>query len=178
MRIVVPSTAASYFHALRRQVKSRVAKPLIAFTPKSLLRTRASYSERITLTDGRFEAVIPAAEPAEPRRVVFCSGKFFYDLADARTDESVALVRIEQLDPFPVTEVAEVLAAAPSDAEIMWAQEEPSNMGAWTFVRPRLADLAGRQIRLVARAESASPATGSHRLHDLEQGDLVDEVFG
>jgi len=181
MRIVVPSTAGSYFHALRRQVKGPERKPLILFTPKSLLRTKPSYSSTSELLDGSFEPVLSDVRPtSDVRKVVLCSGKIFYDIDKARDErnaEDVALVRIEQLFPFPEEQLTSILATYADGIEVAWAQEEPANMGAMPYIRPLLRGHLGRRIGLISRTASASPATGSNATHHVEQAQLVDEAL-
>jgi 2-oxoglutarate dehydrogenase E1 component len=186
LRVAYPSTPASYFHLLRRQGRDHVEKPLVVFTPKSLLRHPRCVSPLQELAEGRFRSVIDdaAADPAAVRRVVLLSGKLYYDLLSAREKAGapgVALVRLEQLYPFPAAELAMVLARYPR-AELVWAQEEPRNMGAWRFVRERfldgeVADPERRQPRYVGRPPEASPAPGSHKVHVAEQEALVREAL-
>ncbi len=187
LRIAYPSTPASYFHLLRLQGRDPVEKPLVVFTPKSLLRHPRCVSPLSDLAEGRFEPVIDdrAADPARVRRVVHCSGKVYFDLLKAREDarrDDVALVRVERLYPFPAAELQAVLARYPATAEIVWCQEEPRNMGAWRFVRERFLDgdvaTGGRAPRFAGRAASAAPAPGSLKVHLLEQDALVREVLG
>jgi 2-oxoglutarate dehydrogenase complex dehydrogenase (E1) component-like enzyme len=185
MRVVYPSTPASYFHLLRWQARDAVEKPLIVFTPKSLLRHPRCVSSLTELAEGRFEPVLADAPRASVRRVVLCTGKVYYDLLKAREDEGrgdVALVRLEQLYPFPAAGLQSALARFPAGAELVWAQEEPRNMGAWTFVRERFldadVDAGGRGLRYAGRAASASPAPGSLKVHLAEQARLVREALG
>ena len=179
------TTPANYFHILRRQIHRKFRKPLILMTPKSLLRHKRAVSSLADLGPGaRFERVLPDTErPAAGgvRRVVLCSGKIYYDLLEAREArgvDDVALVRIEQLTPFPGRSVGVELAKYP-DAEVVWCQEEPRNMGAWTFVDPQLETLlqergqAGGRAAYVGRAAAASTATGTLRAHRREQADVV-----
>ncbi len=176
--IVNPTTPAQYFHALRRRVK----KPLIIFTPKSLLRHAKAVSTVDELTAGRFREVLGETGPIEPGRVsriVLCSGKVYYDLLERRPDH-VAIVRIEQLYPFPHAEVQDVILRYPLTAEVVWVQEEPRNMGPWRFIQEQVQPLIAqsrRVLRYVGRPESASTATGSHRRHMEEQKALVDAAF-
>jgi 2-oxoglutarate dehydrogenase complex dehydrogenase (E1) component-like enzyme len=180
LRVAYPSSPASYFHLLRRHARDPQEKPLVVFTPKSLLRHPRCVSTLDELADGRFEEVIDdRQEPARMRRVVMTSGKLYYDLLKAREDGhvgDVALVRVEQLYPFPSAALSRVLARYPS-ADLVWAQEEPRNMGAWRFVRERFldgdVDAAGRTLLYAGRRESASPATGSHKVHLQEQEAVV-----
>jgi 2-oxoglutarate dehydrogenase E1 component len=188
LRVVYPSTPASYFHLLRWQGRDHHEKPMVVLTPKSLLRHPRCVSPLPELAQGRFAPVLddPAAAPASVRRVVFVSGKLYYDLLAAREKTGapgVALVRLEQLYPFPTAELSLVLARH-AKAELVWAQEEPRNMGAWRFVRERfldgeVPDPEGRAPRYVGRPHQASPAPGSHKVHVAEQENLVNEaLFG
>jgi 2-oxoglutarate dehydrogenase E1 component len=186
MRVSYPSTPASYFHLLRRQGREPVEKPLVVFTPKSLLRHPRCVSHLQELAEGRFEPVLDdaAATPTRVRRVVMVSGKLYYDLLKAREDhrkDDVALVRLEQFYPFPATELTRVLGRFSTSAELVWAQEEPRNMGAWRFVREQFLDgpmRDGRRApRFVGREESASPAPGSHKRHVAEQEAIVAEAL-
>lgn len=179
IRVANCTTPAQYFHILRRQAASPL-KPLILFTPKSLLRSPHATSGFAELTSGKFREVMgDNLDPALVRRIVFCSGKIYYDLMaerEARKTEDIALVRIEQLYPFPAGQIAEILARHKSDVELIWAQEEPRNMGAWRFIGGRFRFL-GRQIRYVGRKSSASPAAGSARRHADEQRTLIQEAL-
>ena len=187
MRVVYPSTPASYFHLLRRQGRDPIEKPLVVFTPKSLLRHPRCVSSLADLAEGRFRPVLDdaAADPRRVRRVVLTSGKLYFDLLKGRDEQGathVALVRLEQIYPFSAAELGEALARYPATAELVWAQEEPRNMGAWRFLRERfldgdLGDLGGRALRYVGRDASAAPAPGSHKLHVLEQEAIVNEAM-
>jgi 2-oxoglutarate dehydrogenase E1 component len=187
MRVAYPSTPASYFHLLRRQGRDPVEKPLVVMTPKSLLRHPRCVSALEELAMGRFEEVLDdaAIDPRRVRRVVMCTGKLYYDLLKGREDhrrEHVALVRLEQLYPFPAEGLARALRRYPSDAELVWAQEEPRNMGAWRFVREQfldglVPDPGGRLPRYVGRDSGAAPAPGSHKLHVQEQESIVEQVL-
>ncbi len=177
MRVVVPTTAANHFHLLRRQALLPHRKPLIVFTPKSLLRTADTFGTVDDLTDGRFAPVIDDPRGvAGARRLVVCTGKVYYDLAEAAPAD-VAIVRVEQLYPVPETELGAIFDRSP-EADLVWCQEEPENMGAWGFLRDRLRRLSGREPRFVGRAASASPATGSSARHQVEQESLVAEALG
>ncbi len=180
MRIVVPSTAGQYFHLLRLQALHPEKRPLIVMTPKSLLRTRESFSPHPELSDGAFLPVIPdETVTAGARRVVMCAGKVYYDLAHHRAKheiDDVALVRVELLYPFPADTLEKVLAPY-GDAELVWAQEEPANMGAWRFMSRYLFVEAGRSSRGIYRRESASPATGNAKTHIREQRRLIEHAF-
>jgi 2-oxoglutarate dehydrogenase E1 component len=185
MQVVVPSTPAQMFHMLRRQMLRSLRKPLIVMTPKSLLRHELSVSTLDDLTGGGFATVIDEAEdlaPAQVQRVVFCSGKVYFDLLKARRAASlrdVALVRIEQLYPFPAQAYAAASRRYPQAREIVWCQEEPQNQGAWYSIRHRLEDAlqAGQQLLYAGRGHAAAPATGIAKLHDTEQRELVDAAL-
>ena len=197
MTVAHPSSPASYFHLLRWHAFHEPRRPLIVFTPKSMLRLKAAASPVEDFTEGGFRPVIPETvvdiDPAGVRRVLLCSGKVYYDLLAERakraggttvdggaggTDAAaVAIVRVEQLAPLPGREIAEVVAAYPQ-AELVWVQEEPANQGPWPFMALNLpAHLDGRGLSSVSRAPSASPATGSHKKHDLEQRALVERAL-
>jgi 2-oxoglutarate dehydrogenase E1 component len=158
-----------------------VRKPLVIFTPKSLLRHPRAVSTVNDLTAGGFQEVLAdeSADRAAVSRVVFCSGKVYYDLLagrDERKAAHVALVRVEQLYPFDGPRVVEILSQYAPTAEVVWAQEEPRNMGPWRFLEERirpLLDSSGRRLRYVGRPESASPATGSGKRHQQEQSAIV-----
>ena len=180
LQVANPTTPAQYFHLLRRQVTQNNPTPLIMMTPKSLLRLHAASSSLEDFTHRGFQPVIgdSIADAQRTRRIVFSSGKVFYDLLDARGENTqVALVRVEQLYPFPAEALKRTIAAFPNASEIVWAQEEPKNMGAWTFVRPRLEALSKLPVHYVGRAASASPATGFYAVHELEQHALVSEAL-
>ena len=181
LQVCQPSTAAQYFHLLRRQALRRWRKPLVVFTPKSLLRDPRACSRIEALTEGRFLTVIPDAEVAAAERVLVCTGKIGHELRSERErlgDSTTAIVLLEQLYPFPEQELARELERHASAREVVWVQEEPANMGALFFVRPRLRRLASpRPIRSVKRSSSASPATGSARAHAIEQAALLALAF-
>ncbi|MGE5271953.1 MAG: 2-oxoglutarate dehydrogenase E1 component [Thiohalocapsa sp.] len=194
MQVCNITTAANYFHSLRRQIRRKFRKPLVIVTPKSLLRAREVASPLAAMGPGTmFHRVIDETEAIAPddqvRRVVLCSGKVYFDLLkaraksrDAKDHGHVALVRIEQLYPFPFTSLGKVLARY-KNAEIVWCQEEPQNMGAWNFVDRRIErvlaglDGAGKRPRFVGRAEAASPATGLFKRHVEEQTKLVRDAL-
>src|SRR6185436_9587913 len=184
LQVIVPSVPGQLFHALRRQMRRRFRKPLVVMLPKSLLRHPRSVSSLRDLTEGSFRPVIDdgTVEPARVRRLAFCSGKVFHVLDEAREQRRVtdiALVRVEELYPFPAETLAGVIARYPGAAEACWAQEEPENQGAWTFVRPRLKALLGTtRLRYVGRAEAASPATGNHHIHQDEERAIVSTTLG
>jgi 2-oxoglutarate dehydrogenase E1 component len=184
LQVCYPSTPAQYFHLLRRQIRPGMERPLIVITPKSLLRLPAATSTLGDFTSGGFQALIDDCEIKEAaavERIVLCSGKIYYDLLEARkkseveTVSHVSIVRLEQFYPFPLARLREVLALYPQARQLVWAQEEPKNMGGWTFVRERLENLLPHCERpiYVGRSASASPATGSFTIHQAEQAQLV-----
>jgi 2-oxoglutarate dehydrogenase E1 component len=195
LQVCYPSSPAQYFHLLRRQVLPGFERPLIIMTPKSLLRLPAAASALEELTSDGFRPLINDAELTDPgrvERVVLCSGKVFYDLNQARggsptvregssdpIDGRVAIIRCEQFYPFPRKSLTEILAGYPNAKELVWCQEEPKNMGGWTFMESRLENLLSRceRPRYVGREASASPATGSYAVHTQEQQRLVHEAL-
>lgn len=182
MQICYPSTAAQYFHLLRRQALQKWRKPLIVFTPKSILRLPAACSDVSELTNGRFTTVLDDADVyAGASRVLVCSGKIVHELRAERKKLDIsdtAIIAIEQLYPFPADELTRVIQKYSNAATLVWVQEEPANMGALFFVRPILEELAGnRPVTTVRRAESASPATGSAKAHAIEQEALLKFAF-
>jgi 2-oxoglutarate dehydrogenase E1 component len=184
LQVVNATTAAQYFHLLRRQVHRSARRPLVVFTPKSLLRARHARSPVGQLTAGRFREVLDdpgVTDPSKVTRVILSSGKVAYD-AMAHRDEHglpVAVVRIEQLYPWPEMLVTDCVSRYAAAREVVWLQEEPENMGAWTFVHGRLHRLLRDDytLRHVSRAESASPATGISTVHQREQADLLTRAF-
>ena len=186
MRVAYPSTPAQYFHILRRQARRAERRPLVLMQPKSLLRLPEAASRLSDLTSGTFQVVIDDVAVARQResvkRIVFCTGKIYYDLIEKRKRDGgagVALVRVEELYPWPHDEVARIVDSYPAIEDVVWAQEEPKNMGAWTFVWPRLRVSTGNAmpVRYVGRAERASPAEGYAEPHKIEQERIVSEVF-
>jgi 2-oxoglutarate dehydrogenase E1 component len=181
MIICQPSTAAQYFHLLRRQGLLKWRKPLIVFTPKSMLRHPAAASPVQELTAERFQQVIPDLEIQNASRVLVCTGKIGHDLRQERTrrkDASTAIVFLEQLYPFPSQELEAEFARHSNAREIVWVQEEPANMGAQYFIMPKLRHLTGEtRMRSVKRSASASPATGSHKAFEMEQQALLNLAF-
>jgi 2-oxoglutarate dehydrogenase E1 component len=184
MQVANLTTPAQIFHCLRRQVLRAYRKPLVIMSPKSLLRHPAAQSTLDDLANGSFQRIIPdsTVDPKAARRVILCSGKVYYDLAAARDvlkKNDVAIVRIEQLYPLQAAHVNEVLKPYKKGTDLVWVQEEPWNSGAWYFMNARLPRmLDGRfPLRCVSRAESASPATGSHAAHKLEQERLIEEAL-
>jgi 2-oxoglutarate decarboxylase len=184
IQVANATTAAQYFHLLRRQMKRDVRKPLVVFTPKSILRARTSRSKVEDLLSGSFREVLddPSVDdPSSVRRVVLCSGKVAYDAMAARDEAQapVAVVRVEQLYPWPEQQIGEVLARYERASEVYWLQEEPENMGPWTFVHSRLHRLLRDDftLRHVSRVESASPATGSATVHQQELAELLEKIL-
>jgi 2-oxoglutarate dehydrogenase E1 component len=182
MQICQPSTAAQYFHLLRRQALRKWRKPLIAFTPKSMLRNPAAASPLADFTSGRFQNVIPDGGDASAERVLLCSGKIGHELVAERkrhTENPPAIVFLEQMYPLPEAELAAEMDRHVTAREFVWVQEEPRNMGAHEYIIPELERLArGRAVLSVNRSSSASPATGSHKAHELEQKTLLALAFG
>jgi 2-oxoglutarate dehydrogenase E1 component len=183
LRVANCTTAAQYFHLLRRQALDASARPLIVMTPKGLLRLKDASSTLADLSRGRFHRVLDADvdDKSAIRRLVFCSGKVYYDIVGhdaAREAEGVAVVRLEQLYPFPVESAREVISSYPQLDEIVWAQEEPQNMGAWRTIRHRLEETAaGVRVRYVGRPWRASTAEGYPTAHGLEQDRIGRAVF-
>ena len=182
MRVAVPTTPANYFHLLRRQALSPKKKPLVVFTPKSLLRHRLAVSAVADFTSGTFQPVIPdTVDPAGVTRVLFCTGKVYYDLLQARADRKItdtALVRVEQVYPMPVEEIRAEIGRYPNAKEYAWVQEEPANQGAWSFITLNLLEhLGGVSLRRISRPAAAAPAVGSAKLHEAEQTALLDAAL-
>jgi 2-oxoglutarate dehydrogenase E1 component len=183
IQVCYPTTPAQYFHLLRRQIKQRLRKPLFVMTPKSLLRLPQAASSLDQFTQGGFDPVIGDAVAQDSvERVIVCSGKVYYDLMaehEKGHNGRVAILRLEQFYPFPQTLLQQWMSVYTKAEEIFWTQEEPQNMGGWNFMRPRLEALAkGRmEVRYVGRSPSASPATGSYTIHQLEQAQLVKEAL-
>ena len=182
LQICYPTTPAQYFHLLRRQAKQEIVRPLIVMTPKSLLRLPAASSTIEELMNGGFQPVIAdnrIKDKSKVKRIVACSGKVYYDLEVGRADaedERVAIIRLEQFYPFPAEKLKEVFAEYKNATQLFWTQEEPQNMGGWTFVEPRLREIkTGLSLQYVGRTASASPATGSYAIHNLEQEKLVND---
>jgi 2-oxoglutarate dehydrogenase E1 component len=181
MRVTYPSTAAQYFHVLRRHVKGAARRPLVVFTPKRYLRMPQSRSTVEELTNGSFHAVLDdprvgEADAGAVRRILLCTGKVGHELMDRRDKlgTRAAVVRVEELYPFPLDEIDAALARYPNAGQVWWVQEEPENMGAWNFVHGKLHRLLrDRDLRHIARAASASPASGSQTIHDREQDELL-----
>jgi 2-oxoglutarate dehydrogenase E1 component len=194
MQVCNLSTPAQYFHALRRQMHRSFRKPLILMTPKSLLRHKLCVSPLEDFAQGTFDAVIDdialggapeagvAIQRGGVRRLLLCSGKIYYDLLAARREramDSVALIRVEQLYPFPARELEAIVASYPEAHQVCWVQEEPWNMGAWHTMHRRLRRVLpdDRALTYVGRPEAASPATGSFKVHQAEERDLLNAAF-
>ncbi|MCA9281938.1 MAG: 2-oxoglutarate dehydrogenase E1 component [Phycisphaerales bacterium] len=187
MIVAYPSTPAQHFHMLRRQVKASYRKPLVVMTPKSLLRLPACRSSADEITGGHFREILgdPAMGSVSARkkvkRVVLCSGKVYYDLDKRRQDtgnDEVAIVRVEQLYPLHTEMLKEVLSEYPKDAELMWVQEEPRNMGAWGHMHLTLRDAWGIDLPCIGRPARGTPATGSPSKHAQEQENILEEAIG
>ncbi len=183
MTVAQPSTPANHFHLLRRQAYSSPKRPLVIFSPKSMLRLKAASSAVEDFTNGTFQTVIDDQQGLDKnavKRVLFCSGKVYWDLlaeAQKRNDKTTAIVRVEQLYPTPVDEIKSVYATYPN-AELVWVQDEPANQGPWTYIGLFLPRYMGGQVaKLVSRPASASPATGSAKQHAAEQADLIARAF-
>jgi 2-oxoglutarate dehydrogenase E1 component len=183
IQICQPSTAAQYFHMLRRQARRPWRKPLIVFTPKSMLRHPEASSQLDAFTQPQFMPVVPDHEVSDAKHIVIASGKVGHELKAERRkrkDTSTAILFLDQLYPLPRTEISAAFDAHPNAREVIWVQEEPRNMGAFFFVMPRLAQLVherGLKLRSVKRSPSASPATGSAKAHELEQKTLLSLAF-
>lgn len=179
MQVVNCTTPANYFHALRRQMKRDFRKPLIVFTPKSLLRHPKCISAQAEFAKGKFEEVIDDTEVSADKveRVLFCSGKLYYELAEYREKnniDDVAIVRIEQLYPLPLHRLETVVQGYKNQKQLVWVQEEPENMGAWSYILRRFRKL---NLDIVSRPSSGSPATGSSKRHAIEQRNLIERAF-
>lgn len=183
MQVMNFTTPANYFHALRRQVVRKWRKPMIVMSPKSLLRHPKAVSELKAFSEGRFQKVIHSkADPKKVKRVLLCSGKIYYDLAQKREEtkmrDEVAIIRLEQLYPMPEKELREALEPYKATVPLLWVQEEPKNMGAWRHYRAEWGmSFAGHAFSGIYREESASPATGSGNSHKLEQASLMEAAF-
>jgi 2-oxoglutarate dehydrogenase E1 component len=179
------TTPAQLFHALRRQLLRNFRKPLVVMSPKSLLRHKRSISAAAEFTDGTFQTVIDdaaIADPAAVKRVLMLSGKVYYTILEARESRSLAdlaLVRVEQLYPFPRTALTDVLKRYPNARDIRWVQEEPANMGAWRHLRHRIEGIlpSGATLSLAARKAAPTPATGYHALHAEQEREMVDRAL-
>ncbi len=180
MRIVYPTTPAQMFHLLRKQVKNPVHKPLVVFTPKGLLRLHECVSTVEDLTGGSFaEIMADPQSPAKPKRLVFCAGRVYYDLIAERTkrkNDDLVIVRIEQLYPLNTEKIQDILKKYAGIEKFYWVQEEPKNMGAWTFIQPKLLSFVPH-LEFIGRDVSASPAAGSQSLHKKELAQMMETLF-
>jgi 2-oxoglutarate dehydrogenase E1 component len=179
MQVVNATTPANFFHVIRRQLKRNFRKPLIVFTPKSLLRHPLCVSPLDDLTKGGFKEVIDdhEADPIKTERVIFCNGKIYYDLLEEKKKKKLddtAIIRIEQLYPLPKNQLKEIIARYPKTDDWVWAQEEPVNMGAWPFINLHFHEV---DFRVVARPASGSTATGSSKFHVIRQQKIIDKSF-
>jgi len=185
MRVCVPTTAAQYFHLLRRQMRDAKQIPLVVMTPKSILRHPKASSAPKEFAGGEFNLVLndqAVSDPQSIRRVLLCAGKVYYDLLKEREERKkpqVAIIRVEQLFPFPEWHLSEALAVFPHVEEVCWVQEEPQNMGAWNFISRHMGHTFpfGRDFRYIGRPERASPASGSFKVFRQEQQALVTEAL-
>jgi 2-oxoglutarate dehydrogenase E1 component len=183
MQVCNLTTPAQYFHVLRRQMKRSFRKPLIIMTPKSLLRAAECVSKEADFTAGHFEEILPGpllGTADKVSRVIFCSGKVYYDLLkhrEAGTHSDTAIVRVEQLYPLHTDKLQEVVKKFRKAKQFVWCQEEPENMGASTFIRPRLNEVLGKPILYAGREAAASPAVGALSLHKMEQQALLEAAF-
>jgi len=180
MQVANVTTPANFFHLIRRQNRREFRKPLIVFTPKSLLRHARCVSPLEDLTHGGFMEVIDdgTADPKKIRKLVFCNGKIFYDLLEEKEKLNAgdtALIRIEQLHPFPARQVRKILEKYSHTIDWIWTQEEPVNMGAWNFIHHQMEEVP---LRLIARPASGSPATGSVEFHEIRQRKIIEKTFG
>ena len=182
MTVSMPSTPASYFHLLRWQVMSKLNRPLVVFTPKSLLRAKFATSTLEDFTSGSFRAILrdTTVAPEGVRKVLLCSGKVYYDLVAERERTGAtdtAIVRLERFYPVPHRSLPGVIDSYPADAQVRWVQEEPANQGAWSFMALNLPPIIGRELVGVSRPASSSPAVGSHHRHEEEQRAVVQAAF-
>jgi 2-oxoglutarate dehydrogenase E1 component len=186
MQIVQPTTASQIFHVLRRQMVRMFRKPLVLFTPKSLLRAKDATSPLSEFTKGEFKTVIPETSNEisadKVKRIVVCSGKVYYDLVKARAEKKsndVAIIRVEQLYPFPHKAFAAEIKKYPHATELVWCQDEPQNQGAWFFVQHYIHEnmVEGQKLGYAGRPASASPAVGYSHLHQEQQKSLLDQAF-
>ena len=182
IQVCYPTTPAQYFHLLRRQVKRDFRKPLVVMTPKSLLRHPLAVSRLADMTKGSFQEVLDhEANKKTSRRMLFCSGKIYYELFERRQDlksSDISIIRLEQFYPFPDKQLEEVVSKYSRAKEWYWVQEEPANMGGWNFVRSRLASLIHKHIKYIGRTEAASPATGFRSLYASQQTAIIEEAVG
>ena len=179
MHIINPTTPANLFHALRIHMKKTSRVPLVVFTPKSLLRHPQCVSTLDDLEKGKFIPVYDDTDNDvdEVRRIVLCSGKIYYDLLDRKQKlgaRDIALIRLDQIFPFPHKEIQRILKKYHNNMLTLWVQEEPENMGAWYYVRN---SMKATEVIPVTRQPSGSPATGLHKIHEISQKEIIDKVF-
>jgi len=183
MRVSIPTTSAQYFHLLRSQIKNPKRMPLVILTPKSLLRAEVAKCKREDLTNGSFQVILEDPDPPQsPNRIILCSGKIAFDLIDYRAKHKIKdtlIIRLEQLYPFPFDQLSQLLKSYSSVKDIRWIQEEPRNMGGWTFTLARLRELLPRikELKYVDRLPSASPATGIYQMHVAELELMLRQAF-
>ncbi len=171
------TSPAQLFHLLRRQALQKVKRPLVLLTPKALLRHPQCVSSLSDFATGSFQEVIPDSSVKKPRRVIFCSGRVYYDLIANRKTPDVAIVRIEQLYPLPLEKIKNVIQTYSGAQDWCWVQEEPRNMGAWSYIFPQLNSVTPKAVRYVGRESSSSPATGSHVIHRAQLAAFMQEAF-
>ena len=180
MTVAQPSSPASYFHLLRWHMKNPARRPLIVFEPKSMLRLKAAASKLTDITTGNFRPFIADTSITNPSRLILCSGKIYWELIAERAklnDTNTSIARVEQLYPLPISEIMAEINKYPN-ADVLWVQDEPANQGPWPFIWTNLYEhLQGRDLRRVSRRATASPATGSHHVHEEEQKSLIAEAF-
>jgi 2-oxoglutarate dehydrogenase E1 component len=182
MTVAQPTSAASFFHLLRWQVKNPARKPLIVFEPKSMLRLKTAASKLSDFTSGTFQPFIPESDPniKNVNRLIFCSGKIYWELLSERAklgNQQIAIARLEQLYPLPTKEIIAEINRFPN-AKVLWVQDEPANQGPWPFFSATMNEaLPGNSITRVSRRATASPATGSVHVHEAEQKTLISEAL-
>jgi 2-oxoglutarate decarboxylase len=189
MTVALPSTPASYFHLLRRHVLDGISRPLVVFTPKSMLRNKAAVSSVSDLTDGKFLSVIDdptfvaGGDRSKVTKILMVSGKLYYELAARRDKDNrsdIAIIRMEQLYPVPHRRLRAALEQYPNAAEVVWVQEEPANQGAWPMFGLALPDLLPEffsNLRRVSRRAMSAPSSGSSKVHAVEQQEIIDSAF-
>ena len=186
MQVCNLTTPAQYFHVLRRQMKREFRKPLVLMTPKSLLTypdcssTLEDFGEDCSFQEVIDDNAEGRGEPERINRLIFCSGKVYYDLLEYRKKKEIsnaAIIRVEQMYPFHRERIREISSRYPNAAKWVWCQEEPLNMGAWSFIGPRLQKLLHHRVRYAGRDAAASPSTGSKTVHKMEQNRLIEEAF-
>jgi 2-oxoglutarate dehydrogenase E1 component len=182
IQVCYPTTPAQYFHLLRRQIKATFRKPLVIMSPKSLLRHPLAVSNLSEMTKGSFQTILDDPSPVEkPNRVLFCSGKIFYQLVQRRQEINATdrvIIRAEQLYPFPGDRIKQVIRRYKTVNNWAWVQEEPKNMGAWAFIRPRLEKLTGKSFSYIGRAAATSPASGFPMIYKQNQAAIIDQAIG